>query len=92
MSFGRAHFTAFTLGGLETAVDGAVLDSDGNPVAGLFAAGSCASGIAQESENYASGTCLGQASYFGRRAGFAAARRGTAETAGWTAAPQAMSE
>ena len=88
MSFGRAHFTAFTLGGLETAVDGAVLDSNGSPVAGLFAAGSCASGIAQESENYASGTCLGQASYFGRRAGFAAARRGTAETAGWTAAPQ----
>ena len=62
------------------------------PVAGFFAAGSCTSGIEQESENYVSGTCLGQASYFGRRAGFAAAWRGTAETAGWTAAPQAMSE
>ena len=81
MSFGHAHFTAFSLGGLKTTVDAEVVDEDGHAIPGLYAAGSCASGIAQESENYASGTCLGQASYFGRRAGFAAASAGAGS--GW---------
>ena len=83
MSFGRATFNAFTLGGLDTTVDGEVLDDRGAAIAGLYAAGACASGIAQTSENYASGTNLGQASYFGRRTGFAAARRHLG--GGWTA-------
>ena len=35
----------------------------------VYAAGACASNIAQDSNGYASGTCLGEASFFGRRAG-----------------------
>jgi succinate dehydrogenase/fumarate reductase flavoprotein subunit len=85
VSFGRARYRAFTLGGLQTALDGEVVDRDGATIPGLFAAGGCSSNVAQESENYASGTCLGQASYFGRRAGFAAANRGVASPRAWGA-------
>ncbi len=43
---------------------------------GLYAAGACASNIAQDGKGYASGTQLGEGSFFGRRAGqHAAARR-----------------
>lgn len=61
----------FTLGGLHTTVDGAVLDVSGRPVPGLFAAGRAASGI--HGEGYVSGTSLGDGTFFGRRAGVAAA-------------------
>ncbi|MEU9091664.1 FAD-binding protein [Streptomyces sp. NPDC048428] len=61
----------FTLGGLHTTVDGAVLDVSGDPVPGLFAAGRAASGI--HGEGYVSGTSLGDGTFFGRRAGSAAA-------------------
>ncbi|ARS26693.1 FAD-binding protein [Sphingomonas sp. KC8] len=69
LSFGRAVYTGFTLGGLKVSADGAVLTSAGDAVPGLYAAGACASNIAQDSNGYASGTCLGEASFFGRRAG-----------------------
>ncbi|WP_157215782.1 FAD-binding protein [Flavisphingomonas formosensis] len=69
LSFGRAVYTGFTLGGLSVSADGQVLDGTGRPVPGLYAAGACASNIAQDSNGYASGTCLGEASFFGRRAG-----------------------
>lgn len=69
ISFGKAVYTGFTLGGLATSADGEVLAVDGGPVPGLYAAGACASNIAQDSDGYASGTCLGEASFFGRRAG-----------------------
>ncbi|MFI0464271.1 FAD-dependent oxidoreductase [Saccharopolyspora sp. 5N102] len=62
----------FTLGGLHTTVDGVVLDVSGNPIAGLFAAGRASSGI--HGEGYVSGTSLGDGTFFGRRAGRAAAR------------------
>ncbi|WP_406385436.1 FAD-binding protein [Streptomyces sp. NBC_01618] len=62
----------FTLGGLRTTVDGAVLDVSGTAVPGLFAAGRAASGI--HGEGYISGTSLGDGTFFGRRAGVAAAR------------------
>ncbi|MGH3434766.1 MAG: FAD-binding protein [Thermocrispum sp.] len=71
---GRASYVGFTLGGLRTSVDGEVLDDGGSPVAGLYAAGACASNIAQDSSGYASGTQLGEGSYFGRRVGEHAAR------------------
>ncbi|MEU9317425.1 FAD-dependent oxidoreductase [Streptomyces sp. NPDC048295] len=61
----------FTLGGLHTTVDGAVLDVSGRPVPGLFAAGRASSGI--HGEGYVSGTSLGDGTFFGRRAGVAAA-------------------
>lgn len=66
----------FTLGGLHTTVDGAVLDVSGDPVPGLYAAGRASSGI--HGEGYISGTSLGDGTFFGRRAGRAAARTGAA--------------
>lgn len=69
LSFGKAVYTGFTLGGLKVSVDGEVLCDEGQPIPGLYAAGACASNIAQDSNGYASGTCLGEASFFGRRAG-----------------------
>lgn len=61
----------FTLGGLRTTVDGHVLDLDGVPIPGLYAAGRATSGLA--SWGYVSGTSLGDGTYFGRRAGITAA-------------------
>lgn len=69
LTFGNAVYVGFTLGGLATNVNSQVLDTNGKAIAGLYAAGACASNIAQDSDGYASGTCLGEASYFGRRAG-----------------------
>ncbi|TDB86794.1 FAD-dependent oxidoreductase [Actinomadura sp. KC216] len=62
----------FTLGGLHTTVDGEVLNNSGVPVPGLYAAGRAASGM--HGEGYVSGTSLGDGTFFGRRAGRAAAR------------------
>ncbi|WP_103943262.1 FAD-dependent oxidoreductase [Thermomonospora echinospora] len=66
----------FTLGGLHTTVDGAVLNHSGAPIPGLYAAGRAAAGI--HGEGYVSGTSLGDGTFFGRRAGRAAAGAGTA--------------
>ncbi len=73
MSLGKAVYAGFTLGGLATSVDGQVLREDGSVVAGLYAVGACASNIAQDGKGYASGTQLGEGSFFGRRAGAHAA-------------------
>ena len=75
LSLGRAMYSGFTLGGLATSVDGEVLREDGSVIAGLYAAGACASNIAQDAKGYASGTQLGEGSFFGRRAGRHAARQ-----------------
>jgi 3-oxo-5alpha-steroid 4-dehydrogenase len=64
----------FTLGGLHTTTDGRVLSVTGSPVPGLFAAGRTTAGI--HGEGYISGTSLGDGSFFGRRAGRAAAGEG----------------
>ncbi|MFF2732443.1 FAD-binding protein [Streptomyces sp. NPDC058008] len=61
----------FTLGGLRTTVDGAVLDVSGAAVPGLYAAGRATSGI--HGHGYVSGTSLGDGTFFGRRAGRSAA-------------------
>jgi predicted oxidoreductase len=74
LSFGSTSYRAFTLGGLRVSADGEVRREDGSTIPGLYAAGACASNLAQEGLNYASGLCLGTASYFGRRAGAKAAR------------------
>ena len=74
LSVGKAVYTGFTLGGLSVSIDAEVLTEAGTPVPGLYAAGACASNIAQDSRGYASGTCIGEASFFGRRAGRHAAR------------------
>ncbi|RZI03379.1 FAD-binding protein, partial [Staphylococcus aureus] len=75
MSLGKSMYAGFTLGGLATSVDGQVLRDDGAVVAGLYAVGACASNIAQDGKGYASGTQLGEGSFFGRRAGAHAAAR-----------------
>jgi 3-oxo-5alpha-steroid 4-dehydrogenase len=66
-----AGAAVFTLGGLQTTVDGHVLDLDGRPIPGLYAAGRATSGLA--SWGYVSGTSLGDGTFFGRRAGVSAA-------------------
>jgi len=73
-SLGKAGYVGFTLGGLRTSVDAEVLDASGRAIAGLYAAGGCASNIAQDGSGYSSGTCIGEATFFGRRAGTAAAQ------------------
>ncbi|WP_142281500.1 FAD-binding protein [Mycobacterium kyorinense] len=75
LSLGKAMYAGFTIGGLATSVDGQVLREDGSVVPGLYAVGACASNIAQDGKGYASGTQLGEGSFFGRRAGAHAAAR-----------------
>ena len=73
LSLGKAMYAGFTVGGLATSVDGQVLRDDGTVIDGLYAVGACASNIAQDGKGYASGTQLGEGSFFGRRAGAHAA-------------------
>jgi 3-oxo-5alpha-steroid 4-dehydrogenase len=63
-------YAVFTLGGLVTSTDGEVVGTGGAPIPGLYAAGRATSGI--PSWGYASGTSLGDGTFFGRRAGRAA--------------------
>lgn len=75
LTLGKALYAGFTMGGLVTDVDGRVRREDGSVVDGLYAAGACASNIAQDAKGYSSGTQLGEGSFFGRRAGRHAAGR-----------------
>ena len=75
LSLGRAMYSGFTMGGLVTGIDGEVMRGDGSVVTGLYAAGACASNIAEDGLGYSSGTQLGEGSFFGRRAGTRAADR-----------------
>jgi 3-oxo-5alpha-steroid 4-dehydrogenase len=65
-----------TLGGLHTNVDSEVLDPEGEVLQGLYAAGRCSAGLAVY--GYCSGVSLGDSSFFGARAGRAAAARAAA--------------
>jgi 3-oxo-5alpha-steroid 4-dehydrogenase len=69
LSLGKAMYAGFTLGGLRCTANGQVQRSGGSVVPGLYAAGACASNIAQDGKGYSSGTQLGEGSFFGRRAG-----------------------
>lgn len=73
LSLGRAMYSGFTMGGLSVSLDGEVLGENGTPIPGLYAAGACASNIAEDGKSYSSGTQLGEGSFFGRRAGAHAA-------------------
>lgn len=64
LSVDRSYYASFTLGGIDTTSDGIALP-------GLFAAGRTTAGIAVG--GYVSGISLGDGTYFGRRAGRAAA-------------------
>ena len=74
-SVGESYYVGFTLGGLDVSTDAEVLGSSGEPIRGLYAAGGCASNIAQDGKGYSSGTCIGEATFFGRRGGRHAALR-----------------
>ena len=71
LSWDKAIYAAFTLGGLATDTDARVLSPDGDPVAGLYAAGRTAASIS--SPGYSSGTSIGEATLYGRIAGRTAA-------------------
>jgi succinate dehydrogenase/fumarate reductase flavoprotein subunit len=70
-----ALFPFFTLGGLETLPTGEVLDMEGNPIKGLYAAGRTTAGLPRTAAGYASGMSVGDATFFGRMAGKQAASR-----------------
>ncbi len=67
-------YAGMTLGGVQTSIDGEALTTEGEVIPGLFAAGRTAALFT--GRGYAgSGISLADASFFGRRAGRAAARR-----------------
>jgi succinate dehydrogenase/fumarate reductase flavoprotein subunit len=68
-----SFYASFTLGGLRTTIDGEVMTPEGTVIPGLYAAGRTSAGLA--APGYSSGISLGDGSYFGRRAGRAAAKR-----------------
>jgi 3-oxo-5alpha-steroid 4-dehydrogenase len=68
----KVVWATFTLGGLRTTAESAVLRPDGQIILGLFAAGRTTTGIA--AEGYVSGISIGDGTFFGRRAGRNAAR------------------
>jgi succinate dehydrogenase/fumarate reductase flavoprotein subunit len=72
LSVERAFFPAHTFGGLHTSLDGEVINSFGDVIPGLYAAGRNTAGI-PTAPYIASGLSVGDASFFGRRAGTAAA-------------------
>jgi 3-oxo-5alpha-steroid 4-dehydrogenase len=73
LNFETSYFSFFTLGGLRTSTQGEVLDRSGTPIAGLFAAGRCTSGLPAWGHGYSSGMSLADCTFFGRQAGKAAA-------------------
>ncbi|MFM2371572.1 MAG: hypothetical protein RIS85_1294 [Pseudomonadota bacterium] len=75
LNFETSYFSFFTLGGLKTSTDGEVLNRSGAPIAGLFAAGRCTSGLPAWGHGYSSGLSLADCTFFGRQAGRKAAQR-----------------
>lgn len=74
LSVDKAFFPAHTFGGLHTTLDGQVLNSFGDAIPGLYAAGRTTAGIPM-APYIASGLSVGDCTYFGRRAGNAVAKR-----------------
>ena len=72
LSVKEAFFPAHTFGGLHTTNSGQVLNSFGDNIPGLYAAGRTAAGL-PTAPYIASGLSVGDCTFFGRRAGRAAA-------------------
>lgn len=72
LSVDQAFFPAHTLGGLQTGLSGQVINSFGEEIPGLYAAGRTSSGL-PGAPYIASGLSVGDCTFFGRRAGTAAA-------------------
>ncbi len=75
LSVDKAFFPAHTFGGLHTGLSGEVFNSFGEVIQGLYAVGRTSAGL-PGAPYIASGLSVGDASFFGRRAGVAAAARG----------------
>lgn len=73
LSVERAFVPVHTLGGLQTGLDGEVINSFGAVIPGLYSAGRTSAGL-PGAPYIASGLSVGDATFFGRRAGVAAAR------------------
>lgn len=73
LNFETSYFSFFTLGGLNTSTDAEVLSPTGKPVPGLYAAGRCTHGLPAWGHGYSSGLSLADCTFFGRKAGKAAA-------------------
>lgn len=73
LSVSKAFFPAHTFGGLQTTIDGEVVGSFGEIIPGLYAAGRTTAGI-PTAPYIASGLSVGDCTFFGRRAGRAAAQ------------------
>jgi len=69
ISFNRSNYYFINLGGIKIDVEARVLDNNGDAIAGLYAAGACATHIPKDGKSYASGMSLGPGSFFGRVAG-----------------------
>ena len=75
-TLGRGPFYPFfTLGGLDSRPTGEVLNAEREVIPGLYAAGRTTAGIPRTAAGYASGMSVGDATFFGRMAGKAAAAR-----------------
>lgn len=74
LNFQTSYFSFFTLGGLRTSERAEVLDRSGKPIAGLYAAGRCTSGLPSWGHGYSSGLSLADCTFFGRQAGIGAAK------------------
>lgn len=72
-SIGKVYYPYFTLGGLETLPSGEVLDTSGEVIPGLYAAGRNSCGLPRTGAGYSSGMSIGDATFFGRQAGRSAA-------------------
>ena len=72
-----AFWPYFTLGGLDTLVDGEVVNPERQPIPGLYAAGRTACGVVRTAAGYSSGMSVGDATFSGRLAGKAVAGRAT---------------
>ena len=73
LSIRNAFCPVHTFGGLETTLDGQVLDAFGEIIPGLYAAGRTSAGL-PSAPYMASGVSIGDCTFFGRRAGRHAAR------------------
>jgi 3-oxo-5alpha-steroid 4-dehydrogenase len=70
----KAFYSVHTFGGLETSLEGEVINVWGERIPGLYAAGRTSAGV-PAAPYHASGLSIGDSTFFGRRAGAAAARR-----------------
>jgi 3-oxo-5alpha-steroid 4-dehydrogenase len=70
----KAFYAVHTFGGLETTLEGEVVNAWGEIIPGLYAAGRTSAGI-PAAPYHASGLSIGDSTFFGRRAGAAVARR-----------------